>query len=228
MSILFFVLITVVVFLIPLLLCRFGKELLIGLIPILLITGNVFAESFVQIGGQLLSLAIPVYAATFLTTDILSENFGKHMALKGVLIGFIGQVFFLLFAFVMINAPILPDKIEIYKSTVALIPRLVFASFVAYLISQIVDVYIFHRIKRATDGGKLYLRSIGSTTVSQFIDTCIFLLIGFYGSPLFENDKQFLGFLIATWLFKVFVAVIDTPYLYISKKIIVSDETSSK
>ena len=84
---------------------------------------------------------------------------------------------------------------------------------VAYLISQHLDVWIFNKIKQKTGGKMLWLRNNGSTLISQLVDSAIFTIIAFAGVyPLWE-------LMLFTYIIKVIVAVLDTPFMYLAKKI---------
>lgn len=219
MEVLAFIAVSLVAFAIPLLALRFGREWLIALLPIYLITANVFAESFLFILGELTSLAIPVYAATFLITDTLSEHYGRTDARRAVILGFVGQVIFLAMTLLVVNSPILPDKATAFGSVFAILPRLIVGSFIAYLISQFWDIHIFHVIREKTGGGMktLWIRNNISTVSSQLLDTVIFVTIAFYGNPQIPN---LISFILFTWLFKLGVAFLDTPYLYLTYAVV--------
>lgn len=212
----YFVGITLICFALPLFALWLGKEFLIALLPILLITGNVFALAFVVIGGITQSLAVPVYATTFLVTDLLSEHYGRREALRAVWIGFLGQIIFLAVMLAVLSAPILPDNKDAYSATLSVVPRLVFGSFIAYLLSQNLDVRIYDVIRRLTRGKWLWLRNNLSTAISQAMDTVIFLTIAFWGVPPFEDRWVWGMFVLTTWLFKIAVALADTVAIYAS------------
>ena len=219
MDIFLFLCVTLGVFAIPLVALYFGKEWLIALLPIYLITGNVFAESFILVKGYLTSMAVPIYAATFLITDILSEHYGKTEAKRAVYIGFMGQLFFVGVLFIILNSPLLPDKSEMFHETYSLLPRLIMGSFIAYIISQLLDVYIYHKIMEATGKNRLvWLRNNVGTMTAQLVDTTIFLTIAFYGRPQFDTYSKLIDFILTTWMFKVIVAALDTPYLYLARR----------
>jgi len=217
--------ITLVAFAVPLLALRLGREWLVALLPIYLITANVFAESFVVVFGQLTSLAIPVYATTFLITDALSEHYGRSDAKRAVLLGFGGQLVFLFMTLTVTNAPVFPDKAQAFAGVFAILPRLIVGSFVAYLISQFWDIHVYHIVRSKTGGTRrtLWLRNNLSTASSQLIDTTVFVSIAFWGSPQIPNLAHFI---LVTWAFKLIVAVIDTPYLYLTYRIVGRDTTS--
>jgi len=221
MEYLSFICITLVAFAVPLFALRMGKSWLVALLPIYLITGNVFAESFISIAGAMTSLAVPVYAATFLITDSLSEHYGKQDARRAVFLGFMGQLLFLGMTLAVIYSPIFPDKATAYSSVFAILPRLILGSFVAYMVSQIWDIQLFHALKEKFGGGKktLWVRNNLSTMTSQTIDTTIFLAIAFSG-----RVENFWGFWLSVLIFKLVVALLDTPYLYLTYSIISKKE----
>lgn len=218
-SILVFSIITLIVFLLPVLAGRLGREYLIALLPIYLLVGNVLAESFTEIFGILTSFAIPIYAGTFLITDIISEKFGVKEAKRAVWLGIIAQVFLVIVVALILSSDVVPYKKDVLEAAFGFLPRLVIASSVAYITSQFLDVYIFHWIRERMGTTHRWVRNLVSTVISQFLDTGIFLGIAFYGKPPFEDPSVWLKFVIFTWLFKSAVAMIDTPFfLYATSK----------
>ena len=100
-----------------------------------------------------------------------------------------------------------------YESVFSLPGILIFGSMTAYLIAQLVDVRLFHLFKRLTEGRHLWLRNNGSTMVSQLIDTIIVnsIFLG-YGLGL---DWAVIGkIILASYVFKILFAAIDTPFAY--------------
>ena len=97
---------------------------------------------------------------------------------------------------------------EMFSKVLALTPRITLASFIAYLISQHHDIWIFHFWKKKTNGKHLWLRNNASTIVSQLIDSIIFVTIAFYG--IFPIWNMILGM----WIVKIIIALIDTPFIY--------------
>ena len=92
--------------------------------------------------------------------------------------------------------------------------RIALASFVAYLVAQNFDIWFFHKLRERTQGRHLWLRNLGSTSVSQFIDTVIFFPIAFAGIM-----PDLLQVMLVAYIIKIIVAVLDTPYIYIAKLI---------
>ena len=212
---------TLLAFSLPVFVMRLGKEFLVALLPIYLITANVFAESFfipfMVLGNPILmSLALPVYAGCFVITDLLSEFYGKNDARNAVWLGFVGQVAFLVTLWLVINAPIL--NADAYQATFDLLPRLVVGSFIAYISSNLLDICIFHAIRNRTGRSRLWLRNNVSTFVSQGVDSLIFLFIAFWRVEPIETTEKFWWFFVAVWIFKAAVAGLDTVALYAARR----------
>lgn len=161
------------------------------------------------------SVGILPYPITFLITDILSEIYGKKKASKVIIAGIFASFFSMLIILLADFAPAIessPVDDAIFHQVFGLSPLAVFASMIAYLCAQFVDIKIFHFWKNFTKGKHLWLRNNFSTFASQFIDTftVLFLLCSFQILPW----TIFTSLLISGFLFKVVVAVLDTPLLY--------------
>lgn len=162
-----------------------------------------------------ISVGILPYPITFLITDILSEIYGKKKANQVVIAGIFASFFSMLiiliadFSPAIVNSPV-DDKT--FHQVFGLSPLAVFASMLAYLFAQFIDIRIFHFWKKLTHGKHLWLRNNFSTFASQFIDTftVLFLLSSFEILPW----SIFTGLLISGFLFKIIVAALDTPLLY--------------
>lgn len=217
----YFFAITLAAFAVPLIALKFGREWLIALLPIYLIIANTFALSFVTVGGLLTSLTIPIYAATFLISDILTEHYSQHDAKRAVFVGFMGQLLFVIVVWVMFNAPLPEETLKGYHSTFSFLPRLMVSSFTAYLISQLLDIYIYQRIMDSTGKTRyLWLRNNVAVATAQLVDTSLFVTLAFYGSPQFPTWGAIGSFILSVWIMKVVVAIIDTPYMYLSYRVL--------
>ena len=108
--------------------------------------------------------------------------------------------------------PAFPSEIfESFDSVLGLAPRIILASFVAYLISQHHDVLAFDMWKKVTKGKFLWLRNNASTFVSQFIDSVIFITIAFAGIP---GGPSLIEMILAQYFIKLMIAILDTPLIY--------------
>lgn len=163
-----------------------------------------------------ISVGILPYPITFLITDVLSEIYGKKKANQVVIAGIFASFFSMLIILVSNSAPAItssPIDNETFSRVFGLSPLAVLASMLAYLAAQFIDIRIFHFWKKKTNGKHLWLRNNFSTFSSQFIDTftVLFLLCSFNVLPW----EIFTGLLISGFLFKVIIAALDTPILYL-------------
>ena len=192
--------------------------ILAGIFIASLVTCNLIANKFVTVdlGFKvfIVSAGILPYPLTFLVTDLISELYGQRKANLVVFSGFIASMFVLLFLWLGSQFEAIPGSIvndSTYNSVFQNAWRLIAASMVAYLFAQFVDVRIFHFWKKLTNGKHLWLRNNGSTVASQLVDTTLVICILFVG--VWETD-QILSAIRDGWLFKMLMALIDTPIIY--------------
>jgi hypothetical protein len=162
-----------------------------------------------------LSVGIIPYPITFLITDIISEIYGKKRANQVVIAGIFASLFSMLIILFATYAPAIsnsPINDDTFFKVFGLSPIAVLASMLAYLFAQFIDIKIYHFWKRKTKGRHLWLRNNFSTFSSQFIDTFTVLLLLCLFKVLPWN--LFYSLLISGFLFKVIIAILDTPILY--------------
>ncbi|CAL65233.1 membrane protein containing DUF165 [Christiangramia forsetii KT0803] len=162
-----------------------------------------------------ISVGILPYPVTFLITDIISEIYGKKKANLVVTTGIFASFFSLLIIYLADAVPATswsPINDSLFEKVFGATTIAVFASMVAYLLAQYIDIQLFHFWKKITKGKHLWLRNNFSTFLSQFADTfsVLFLLCSF-GKIDWE---LFGGLLLSGFLFKVLIAALDTPFLY--------------
>lgn len=161
------------------------------------------------------SVGLLPYPITFLITDILSEIYGKKKANQVVIAGIFASFFSLLIIYVSKNVPAtswsqVDDKT--FLNVFGAAPLAVFASMMAYLFAQFIDIRVYHFWKNLTKGKHLWIRNNFSTFTSQFIDTFTVLVL-LCSFDIIAWDK-FLGLLLGGVLFKIMIAALDTPILY--------------
>jgi uncharacterized integral membrane protein (TIGR00697 family) len=155
------------------------------------------------------------YPITFLVTDLISELYGKKKADQVVISGLIAAIFvmgLILLADSLPHTEWSPVDSAAFNKVFGLFGPAVFASMVAYLTAQFIDIRMFHFWKRLTKGKHLWLRNNASTIVSQFVDTASVLLLLCFANVL--AWERFLPLLENGFLFKVLIAIIDTPIIY--------------
>ena len=161
------------------------------------------------------SVGLLPYPITFLVTDIISEIYGRKRASLVVTAGLFASLFMLLIITVSDVSTATswsPVDDATFHKVFGLSGAAVFASMMAYLFAQYLDVRIFHFWKRLTKGKHLWLRNNASTMFSQFVDTfsVLFLLC----SLNVLNWDMFSILLLNGFIFKVFFAAFDTPIVY--------------
>tara|TARA_Y100000996_G_scaffold78005_1_gene52757 strand:+ start:21285 stop:21995 length:711 start_codon:yes stop_codon:yes gene_type:complete len=168
-----------------------------------------------------LSVGILPYPITFLVTDIISEIYGKKKANAVVLSGFFASIFVMLLLFVADSTQAVsfsPVDNDTFNKVFGLFGPAVFASMCAYLLAQFIDIKIFHMLKDATNGRHFWLRNNFSTFFSQMIDTASVLVLLCLASDLGWSTglswDKFIELFVSGYLFKVIVALIDTPIAY--------------
>jgi hypothetical protein len=162
-----------------------------------------------------LSVGILPYPITFLITDIISEIYGKKKAIQVVITGIFASFFSIILLLVADSLPAIensPIKDTVFKEVFSMTPLAVIASMLAYLCAQLVDIKIFHFWKNLTKGKLLWLRNNFSTFSSQFIDSS--LVIGLLCSFNIISWDLFWGLVLSAVIFKILIAIIDTPILY--------------
>ena len=192
---------------------RYGVAFPISLVAALVVMANIFANKIVVVGPFTVPASVIVFSMTFFITDIISEKWGKADARKAVWAGFFANLLLILSIYIIVAwepAAYALEMSEMFSKVLALTPRIVVASFLAYIVSQNHDVWAFHFWKKKTKGKHLWLRNNASTIVSQLIDSLIFITIAFYG--VFPIAPLILG----QWVVKICIALIDTPFMYIS------------
>lgn len=204
----------------------FGRVGLFGLVVFNLILCNIQVIKFIELFGFTTTLGNVLYASVFLSTDILSEKYGKAQARKAVFLGFCALV--MATVYMQIALRFTPSEADFAQESLATIfgffPRIAIGSLAAYFVSQMHDVWAFHFWKGKTGGKHLWVRNNLSTLVSQLLDTLIFCFIAFWGSPEIPAEI-FWDIVMTTYVFKIIVALADTPFLYIAKRIKPAEES---
>ena len=202
----------------------FGKAGLFCVSAAATILANIEVLILVNAFGMEQTLGNVLFAVTFLITDILSECEGKKEANKAVWIGMFISLFFLcLSQSWLLYAPsendfAMPAITQIFSNT----PRMMIASFSVYAISQMFDVWLYHKwwdLTEKKSGSKskfLWLRNNGSTLISQLINALLFNLFAFYGT---YDAKTLLSIVLSSYVIYVFTSLLDTPFVYFARKI---------
>jgi len=190
--------------------------LLISIFIASLVIASILAFKIINVFGFFVPAGILAYSVTFTSTDIISEVWGKKIANTVVISGFVALVVMaalIQLALIWTPAPFWNAEEE-FKTVLGLTGRIIFASISAYLISQLHDVWLFHLLKDRTKGEHLWLRNILSTSLSQFIDSLVFIIIAFWGI------MPIIPLIFGQWIIKLFIALLDTPVVYFGTHLI--------
>lgn len=193
----------------------FGKVGMWVWMCIATIIANIEVAKCVDIFGLAATLGNVIYGSTFLSTDILSENHSDREAKRSVWIGF----FFMIAttALLQISLLFIPNASDFaspaMKTIFSLVPRFVLASILCFLISNRLDIYLFKKIGERT--GRVWVKNNLATMTAQLVDSTLFTFLAFWGVFEFPVLLQLIG---TTYVMKFLIAVMDTPFLYLAKR----------
>jgi uncharacterized integral membrane protein (TIGR00697 family) len=173
-----------------------------------------------------------IWPIVFITTDLINEYFGKPGVKK--ISYFTAGLIAYAFAVIFITMVLAPadfwlgaygkdpngnsfDVDHAYNTIFGQGLRIIVGSLIAFLVGQLVDVFVFQKLRKMTGSKMLWLRATGSTLVSQFVDSFVVLFIAFYG--IFTND-QIIAIGITNYIYKFVVAILLTPAIYLGHYLI--------
>ncbi|TKC09377.1 queuosine precursor transporter [Pedobacter frigoris] len=175
-----------------------------------------------------MSAGVLTWPLIFIMTDIINEYFGVKQVrflsiLTAALIGYafivVGAAMHLTPSGFWVNQEVNGAPLNMNNAFAGIFGQgmwIIVGSIVAFLVGQIADVLIFHRIKRITGDKALWLRATGSTLVSQFIDSFVVIFIAFYLNPAYHWSWQMVAAIgLVNYTYKFIVAILMTPILYI-------------
>jgi len=201
----------------------FGKNGLYAMTVFCTLAANIEVIILIDAFGIEQTLGNILFGASFLITDILSENEGKRAANKAVTLGICVSVLFILVSQSWLYyVPAEADRsMEHIKGVFSTTPRVMLASLLVYAVTQRIDVWLYHKWWSFTEkhfGSKkrfLWLRNNGSTMLSQLLNTILFNFAAFYGKyPL----PTLLNICLSSYIIFFITALCDTPAVYIARR----------
>ncbi|MCX5907576.1 MAG: queuosine precursor transporter [Deltaproteobacteria bacterium] len=189
-----------------------------------LIVSNIIAVKLIAVGPFPLPAAILIFPISYIFGDILTEVYGYARARKVIWIGFGCNLLAVLAIWLSIELPPAPfwklgdlsspqASQQAYEAIFGFTPRLLAASFIAYLCGEFLNSFVLAKMKIATHGRHLWLRTIGSTMAGQLVDSGIFIPLAFYGTiPLPALGQM----IFSQWLIKVAYEALITPLTYLT------------
>ena len=198
----------------------FGKMGLYAVIVLNIMLSNLIGPKITVVFGLNTSMGVIIYSGIYFATDLLGERYGKREANRAGFIGFAVSVMVVMFGLLSLYFVPTPDPQkqgfanDIHNALSLLFnytPRFVFGSLLAYLISQTHDVWRYHFLRIKTKGKHLWIRNNVSTITSQAIDTVIYGVVVWWAIFDFRTAMELA---LAKYMFKVIIALLDTPFLY--------------
>ncbi len=197
---------------------------LTGLFVTCLVVSNIIAIKPVAIGPFFLPAAIIIFPVSYILGDILTEVYGYRRARQVIWIGFacnalsVAAIYLSIlmqpasfWTFAHFSSP--EKSQEAYAAVFGFIPRLLIASFVAYLAGEFLNAFVMAKIKVVMQGRHLWVRTISSTLLGQIADSTIFITLAFYG---ILPSTVLCNMIMTQWLTKSLYEAILTPVTYLA------------
>ncbi len=198
-----------------------GKEALVSFITLCCVLANVFVLKQTKLFGLNATCADAFAVGAVLGLNLLQEFYGKSIARKSIRINFGALIMYALFC--MIQLWYYPSKFDTahvhYQALMSIMPRIIIASFVAFITSQILDYNLFSGLTRFLGKRFLVIRTFISTMVSQFVDTVLFTFLGLYGVI-----SQPWDIIIISYSVKVGVIILAMPLIAFARSFYTPDK----
>jgi len=178
-----------------------------------LLVANIIAVKLIAVGPWILPAGVIIFPLSFILGDVLTEVYGYGRARQVIWLGFACN---LLAVLAIALAQALPpagfwDGQAAFERILGYTPRLLLASFLAYLVGEFVNAYVLARMKILTQGRWLWMRTIGSTLVGQLLDSAVFITVAFTGVL---PPEALLVAILVQWLAKSVYEAAATPLTY--------------
>ncbi|HEY57212.1 MAG TPA: queuosine precursor transporter [Anaerolineae bacterium] len=193
-----------------------------ALFAVILVVSNIIAVKLVQVGGMVLPAAVVLFPLAYVLGDVLTEVYGYAYARRVIWTGFFANLVAVAAIWVGGWLPAAPfwdaglgsaaAAQRAYRAILGFMPRLLLASFVAYLVGEFLNAYVLAKLKVRTGGRFLWLRTIGSTIVGEGADTLVFITLAFYG---IIPTAGLVWAVLSQWGVKVAYETLVTPLTYL-------------
>ncbi len=188
--------------------------LIAGVFITCLIVANIIAVKLVSVFGLILPAAVIIFPVSYIFGDVLTEVYGYAMARRVIWLGFFCNLIAVIAIWVgqMLPPASFWDAQAAYERILGYTPRLLVASFLAYLVGEFGNSFVLAKMKIVTQGRWLWTRTIGSTLVGQGLDSLVFITLAFVGTI---PTSVLLGTIVTQWLFKCAYEALATPLTYL-------------
>lgn len=201
---------------------RFGKEALISFICLMCILANIFVSKQIMLFGLHVTATDSLSIGASLGLNLLQEYFGRSITKKAIWLSFgAGMICTILSQLHILYIPSIFDVTnEHYLAIFGIIPRIMIASFATYIIVQHIETALYSFLQQRIPH-LLLVRNFCSVAICQLLDTILFSFLGLYGSV------EHIGHIIAlSYVIKIVVLSLATPFLWFTKKIIPSNQAA--
>lgn len=194
----------------------FKKEGLYAWISIATVVANILVCKSIDLLGFTTNLGNVLFASSFLATDIMSEKYGYKESKKAIVLAVFSQIIFLISTQIgLLYIPSSVDQVdESMHNLFSINLRVSIASITMYLVSNLLDIYLFEKIKKKIPG-KLWIRNNVSTMISNSLENYLFTFMAFIG---IYNFGTMISIATVASILEIIIAATDTPFLYLSKK----------
>jgi len=178
-----------------------------------LITANIIAVKLVGVSGLILPAAIIIFPLSYIFGDVLTEVYGYRQARRVIWLGFLCNLIAVIAIWIgqVLPAASFWDAQAAYERILGYTPRLLVASFLAYLVGEFANSFVLAKMKIATQGRWLWTRTIGSTLVGQGLDSLVFITLAFAGTI---PTGGLVSAIVTQWLAKSVYEAAATPLTY--------------
>ena len=194
-----------------------GKGGLLSVVPLSIVLANIQVGKLMTLFGfDSITMGNIAFGGIYLASDILTENEGKHYSRKVVSLGFAAMLFTTFIMQIVLKINVSPDdKMQGALSAVfGFMPRLAISSVCGFAVSQSFDIWSYQFIRKFRPSYRdIWIRNNASTMISQILDNIVFSFLAFTGKyPL----KTVIGIIFSTYLLKIVISLLDTPFVYIA------------
>jgi len=178
-----------------------------------LLTANTMAAKLVTVGGVVLSAAIVIFPVSYIVGDVLTEVWGYAAARRVIWLGFGCNALMVAAIWLGGAIPAAPfwTGQAAYGEILGQTPRILVASFIAYLVGEFANSFVLAKLKILTRGRWLWTRTIGSTVIGQALDSAVFVALAFAGSV---PSGVLIAIMAGQWIVKVVYEAAATPLTY--------------
>jgi queuosine precursor transporter len=188
-------------------------DILVSAFVAILLVSNIVAPKFIALGPFRFSGAQLLFPLTYIFGDIFTEVYGYAGSRRAIWNGFFANALMAAVAMLIVALPASPEWThqQAYETVLGFLPRLVIASLIAYWAGEFANSFVMARMKLITNGKHLWMRTIGSTAVGQFVDTLLVMTIAFAGVMA---TSDILNAIVSGYLAKVLYEAAMTPVTY--------------